>query len=217
MTGGTEIERQLGEVYAVIEGYYSGKISRHGAMPRGVDWESEIAQEHRFAQLLALCNFSRAFSLNDIGCGYGALNGYLAKHHADTQIDYLGIDLSAAMIRHAKPLWRNRARTNFLVARASPRVADYSVASGIFNVKLDQPTERWERFVARTLADMHRASRIGFAVNFLAPQARGAESPSELYRTPPGPWLQHCRREFGWSADLLRGYGLREFTLVARR
>ena len=85
---------------------------------------------------------SQPFSLNDIGCGYGALLSYLKKRHRRASIDYLGVDLSAAMITHAKRLFGDRPLTTFEAACHGTRVADYSVASGIFNVKLDQPRTR---------------------------------------------------------------------------
>ena len=131
-------------------------------------------------------------------------------------IDYLGTDLSPAMIRHAKRRWR-RPGVRFVVAGASPRLADYSLASGVFNVRLDQPDDIWERFVACTLADLSRTSRRGFAVNFMAPEAPGRRAAAELYRTPPAPWVRYCERELRCSVEVRRGYGLREFTLLARK
>ncbi|HEV2547719.1 MAG TPA: class I SAM-dependent methyltransferase [Stellaceae bacterium] len=206
--------QHLEQVYGVIEAYYTGKVSTHGAVPRGVDWESSAAQELRFAQLLEVCDFSHAFSLNDVGCGYGALLEFLPSFRADTRVDYLGIDISAAMIRHARRLRRKRRRGSFVVADASPRIADYSIASGLFNVKLDQPTALWESFIANTMASMHKTSRRGFAVNFLTLQAAKRAPQHELYRTSPQPWIKLCEREFGLSVKKLQGYGLREFTLL---
>ena len=99
----------------------------------------------------------------------------------------------------------------------SPRVADYSVASGIMNVKLDTPRDRWEVFVAATLRSMYHTSRQGFAVNFMAEGAAGKASPEQLYRTSPDVWLQYCESELGCAVEILNGYGMREFTLLARR
>lgn len=212
-----EREPSLEALYAAVEAYYSLKIALYGATHRGVDWESDAAQALRFAQLLRLCDFARAFSLNDIGCGYGALLGFLATAHAGAEVDYLGVDLSPAMVRQAQEMWRSRSPARFAVDKRGPRVADYSIASGIFNVKLDQPIPLWERFIASTLADMHRSSRKGFAVNFLLAEGTGPASPPQLYRTRPEPWISHCEDVLGASAELLGGYGLSEFTLLIRR
>jgi SAM-dependent methyltransferase len=213
----SDSDRLLAEVRASIESYYTRKVSKHGATPLGVDWSCLPSQELRFVQLLKLCNFSAPCSLNDVGCGYGALLAYLARYHAGAHVDYLGIDLSPKMVRHAKRLWRNRSRTKFIVGNVSPRVADYSVASGIFNVKLDQPVDRWERFIAQTLTDMHKCSRHGFAVNFMAPRASTHAPQLELYRTSAEPWMRYCEEELGSAVELLSAYGLREFTLLVRK
>jgi hypothetical protein len=94
----------------------------------------------------------------------------------------------------------------------SPRVADYSIASGIFNVKLEHSIERWERLIASTLDDLNATSRLGFAVNLLEPIQ--IQVP-ELYRTPPEPWIRYCEK-LG-STKVLSGYGLGEFTLCVSK
>ncbi len=166
-------------------------------------------------QLLRLCDFSAPFSLNDVGCGYGALLAFLSRRHKGKKISYLGLDLSAAMITQAQQLWRKRGDAEFVVASASPRVADYSMASGIFNVKLNHSDALWTQFIETTLAAMHTTSRLGFAVNFLAPLAGGVGAP-ELYRVAPGFWTTYCEREFGAEVQVLDNYGMREYTLLVR-
>ena len=213
---GPGAERRLAEVYAGIERYYSARVTKYGATPPGVDWTCIPTQELRFVQLLKLCDFAQPFSLNDVGCGYGALLAYLARRHARAHIDYLGIDLSAAMIRRARRLWRNRDRASFIVADDSLPIADYSVASGIFNVILDQPVKLWQHFIATTLGRMHSTSRLGFAVNFMTRPARGQATRPGLYRISPEPWIHYCEQKLGSKVELLTDYGLREFTLLVR-
>lgn len=199
-----------------IDRYYSGKVARHGATPEGVDWTCEPTQQLRFVQLLRVCDFAAPFSLNDLGCGWGALLGFLRKRHRATRVDYLGIDLSAAMIDSARNAWPARKHVDFVAGHGCPRVADYSVASGLFNVRIEQPLELWERFVAETLRDLAAHSRRGFAANFLAVLPAGVAGKPELYRTRPEPWIDFCRRELGAGAQLLDAYGMREFTLLVR-
>ena len=217
MTGRLSADHPLAALYAGIDRYYSHKVNLHGPTPAGVDWPCLPTQELRFEQLLRVCGGQAPFSLNDIGCGYGALLAFLARHKHAAHIDYLGVDLSAAMVAQARLLWRKRPLTEFLAGNASPRVADYSIASGIFNVKLNQPRALWETFIARTLADMHRSSRVGFAVNFLAPLAQGEAGPQELYRAMPEHWQRHCEDALGARVEVVQSYGLpEEYTLLAR-
>ena len=98
-----------------IAAYYTNKLLRYGPTPHGVDWTCSATQELWFVQLMKLCDFTKAFSLNDMGCGYGALLAYLAKRHAGTAIDYLGVDVSLAMI--FKLAVRGVTRTSYICAR----------------------------------------------------------------------------------------------------
>jgi SAM-dependent methyltransferase len=200
-----------------VEQYYTHKIMTHGATPLGVDWSCVPTQEMRFVQLLKLCDFASPVTLNDIGCGYGALLAFLAKRYRRKTIDYLGVDLSVAMIKQARQLWSQRALTAFAIAGARPRVADYSLASGTFNVKLTQPVEVWEQFVATTLTDMHTTSLRGFAVNFLAPLPVDMAQIPELYRVSPSVWSAYCEQTFGAKVEVVEGYGMREYTLLVRK
>jgi SAM-dependent methyltransferase len=207
---------ELDAVRADIAAYYSAKIMKFGATPPGVDWSCQPTQELRFVQILKLCDFGSAFSLNDVGCGYGALIAYLDRRHFDCAVDYAGVDLSQAMIRRARRLWR-RPNVLFSQGHCSPRIADYSVASGIFNVQLNQPRSSWERFIAETLDQMYRTSRRGFAVNFVKAPAGCNPECSGLYSTEPQRWARYCAEQFGAITEILESYGLREFTLIVRR
>lgn len=205
----------LESVRRSIERYYTVRILEHGPTALGVDWSSVAAQHLRFAQLVKLIDFSRPLSLNDVGCGYGALIAFLVRRHRGASIDYRGCDLSAGMIDAARRRWRRRAGARFVVGAETGEIADYAVASGIFNVNLEHGLAEWERFVAATLASMGRSARIGFAVNFMAPpDAVPVAKP--LYRVPAERWIGFCRA-LGFEAQIVEGYGLREYTLLLRR
>lgn len=211
-------EAGLQGVHESIRNYYTGTIRAHGATPRGVDWESLATQQLRFVQLLKICDWRAPLSLNDLGCGYGALLTLIAERYPATAVDYLGIDLSPAMVAAAKRRWQARKSTAFEVASQGTRIADYSVASGIFNVRLDQPLETWRHYVRATLQQLHATSRAGFAVNFLAYSA-AAESgfAPELFATDAHEWAAFCRARFGANVEIINSYGMREFTLLVRR
>lgn len=207
----------LGRLHADISRYYSAKVAAHGATPAGADWVCAPTQELRFVQLLRVCEFEAPLSLNDLGCGYGALLGFLRKRHRGRKIDYLGIDLSPTMVDLARQKWRRHVRATFTVGSQSARVADYSVASGLFNVQQDQPRALWTRFVKDCLANLYATSTKGFAVNFLAPLPPDMTPKAGLYRPDPCIWIDHCIRTFGHEPELVTDYGLCEFTLLVRR
>src|SRR5438045_3337008 len=88
------------ELLRRVADYYTAKISEHGPVPRGVDWNSTDSQELRFEQLSRLCDSGKQFSINDYGCGYGMLARFLdARGHEFT---YFGFDISDLMLTHAR-------------------------------------------------------------------------------------------------------------------
>ena len=211
----------MDELLGQVADYYSKKVLTHGATPPGVDWSCVPTQEMRFVQLFKVCEFDGPITLNDIGCGYGALLAFIGKRYRRKTIDYLGIDLSVEMIARARKRWKKRLTepglTAFEVGSSGFRSAHYGVASGVFNVKLNQPVALWEQMIAQTLNNMHASSQRGFAVNFLAPMLSGAEQIPELYRVPADVWRKYCEQTLGANVDLVEGYGLREYTLLVRK
>jgi SAM-dependent methyltransferase len=204
------------ELRASVCSYYSAKLARHGPTPLGVDWPNAISQQLRFVQLLKLCDFSAPFSLNDFGCGYGALLEFLDLRHPGARIAYHGIDISPSMVDAARRCWENNPHATFVVGARCAQDADYALASGIFNVRLGHPVAAWESYVEQILADLDGSSRIGFAVNFMLPHDdRPAED--ELYRTAPERWIDFCRLGLGRDVQAVTDYGLREFTLLVHR
>ena len=202
---------------AAVARYYGERLRRFGPTPPGVDWPHRLNQELRFVPLLKGCDFSQPRSLNDVGCGYGALRAFLSRRHRQAQIDYLGTDVAAPMIAAARRRWRHRADCAFDLAAGATRVADYSVASGIFNVQLDCPLADWEALVARTLDNFLAHSRLGYAVNFIDPPAPGQAPSPQLYRPPAERWLEHlaCHQP-QCAVTVLRDDGLPEYTLLVQ-
>src|SRR5258707_14139343 len=95
-----------------VESYYSKKIAVHGATARGVDWNSPESQRLRFVQLLKLTDHGQPFTINDYGCGYGALADYLKdKAYA---FQYCGFDISPRMIAKAAELHTGMQEVTFV-------------------------------------------------------------------------------------------------------
>jgi SAM-dependent methyltransferase len=207
---------ELDSIFGSVETYYSGKLAKYGASPLGVDWSCQATQWLRFVQLLKICRFDTAVSLNDLGCGYGELATFLRQRYPEASVDYLGTDLSPAMVLRARRRHRGDRSTRFVVGRTCGRQADYSVASGIMNVQLGFPLPLWEGFVRNVLQDMYRNSLRGFAVNFCASR-RPDLLADELYCSEPDPWVRYCEAEFGCSVEVVGDYGLREYSLLVRR
>jgi len=198
-----------------VQRYYSEKVAEHGPTAKGVDWNDAASQELRFEQLLKVCDPAAPFALNDYGCGYGALATYLEeRNYAFT---YTGFDISAEMLAQARELLRDSARCRFVASDDELEEADYTVASGIFNVKLDAPDDAWERHSLETLSRLNKLSVRGFAFNMLTSYSDADRMRPDLYYADPRVLFDHCKRNFSRWVALLHDYGLYEFTIVVRK
>lgn len=202
-------------LHSEVRRYYTQKITAHGPTPLGVDWSCAMTQGLRFHQLLKIWEeATEPVSLNDFGCGYGALLQYLQGRSANAAIDYLGVDISELMIAKARQLHPGAA---FVPGHRNPRTADYSLASGVFNVKLGIAKRQWTAYVRQTLRHLWATSRAGFAVNFLAPRPPHLAVAAALYRPWPDEWVSFCTDRLGAQVRLLADYGLGEYTLLVKR
>ena len=196
--------------------YYSNKVLTHGATPRGADWNSAEGQQLRFNTLLRILPASsEPTNLDDYGCGYGALFDYLRSSIHQT-VDYLGLDVSAAMIAEAHACHpMDTARFNH--GSASPRRADFAVASGIFNVRLKTAVGDWEKHIADTLDAMHAGTVRGFAFNCLTSYSDPPKRQEHLYYGDPCFYFDLCKQRYAHNVALLHDYGLYEFTILVRK
>jgi SAM-dependent methyltransferase len=166
----------------------------------------------RFDQLLRVADRETGrFSLNDFGCGYGALVPYLQRRGLD--VAYRGFDLSASMLEHAR---REYPDVTFVGTEGELERADYTVASGIFNVKMDVASEDWREYVITTLGAIARLSAKGFAFNMLTCYSDPGKMREDLYYGDPRFFFDHCKREYSRDVALLHDYGLYEFTTIVR-
>lgn len=195
--------------------YYSDKLSEHGQSPRGVDWNGEESQILRFEQLCKIVENSQEFSINDLGCGYGALYAYLSQQFE--QVIYTGIDVSEDMIKAAVQRYQDVTQTRFIFSHEPDKTADYSVASGIFNVRLGRSDAEWFAYLETTLDMLNRTSRKGFSFNCLTSYSDTDKKRDYLYYADPCALFDLCKRKYSRNVALLHDYGLYEFTILVRK
>ena len=197
-----------------VAGYYTRKVDEWGPTPQGVDWNSRESHEIRFEQLLKVCGTSAHFSINDFGCGYGALYDYMTEQGYD--FEYHGYDLSESMIEKAHTLYKDVRDCRF-TQRDILDEADYTVASGVFNVKMDVDTQEWERYVLEVLERIDQSSRKGFAFNILTQYSDPEYMKDHLYYPDPCFYFDYCKKNFSKHVALLHDYPLYEFSILVRK
>jgi len=205
------------EIYKTINSYYTGKVSKYGAQPEGVDWNGRESQYIRFRQLAKIIGFDGRFTINDLGCGYGELISFLESF--DNQFTYMGYDLSSAMIAEAKMKYPAVSNIEFFTVNdaAEMKLADYTVASGIFNTKRHHDVREWQEYIRYTLRCMDKSSKKGFAYNVLTKYSDPGKMKKELYYADPCYWFDFCKTEFSSNVALLHDYDLFEFSILVRK
>jgi SAM-dependent methyltransferase len=197
-----------------VASYYSGKVREHGPSARGVDWNGEESQRLRFQQLMTVAGDDEHFSLNDYGSGYGALAAYIDE--AGLDVAYTGFDVSQAMLDSAHDLFGERAGRRFVGDAGELEPADYTVASGVFNVKLDTPDAAWHEYVEGIVRRLAALSRKGLAFNMLTSYSDADRMRPDLHYADPLAWFDWCKRNLSRHVALLHDYGLYEFTIIVR-
>ncbi len=203
------------EFLAEVARHYAGMIQTYGPTPRGVDWNSSESQALRFDQLLTICDAREPFAINDYGCGYGALIEHLSKR--GYAFEYFGFDICAPMVTQAARLHSGLRHCRFVSDESSLPIADYTLASGTFNVKLNNDPEIWRDHVLRSLAVMYAHSNRGVAFNLLTSYADPQRMRSDLFYADPLVFFDYCKKTFSRFVTLIHDYDLYEFTILVRR
>jgi SAM-dependent methyltransferase len=193
--------------------YYHQK----GALPdasQHVGWKNQWAQEIRFAQLLKVIDSDvNSFSINDLGCGKGALAPFLNKL-VSASFRYNGYDLLDSMIAEAKRETQLSQAHFFTIANSLDMAqADYTVASGIFNLKYHSNDDDWLKYIHSTIEVMWRKSDRGIAFNCLTDLSDLSHRKPELFYSNPGAILNFCAK-FTRHFALLHNYQEYDFTVL---
>jgi SAM-dependent methyltransferase len=199
-----DIERRVAD-------YYAAKLREHGPTHQGVDWNSADSQRLRFAQFMPILSVGKPVSVLDWGCGYGALAEYLEAQEVELTA-YTGYDVSEEMVATA----RERSRWTFTAAREELAPADVSVASGVFNVRVDIDEQSWRAYTLDTIGELASLSRRALAFNMLTSYSDADRMTDRLYYGDPTFYFDWCKRHLSRNVALLHDYGLYEFTILVR-
>lgn len=173
-----------------VKAHYERKMAQ-GQRPEGVDWGSAAAQDDRLKALALLVSAEdKPYSLNDWGCGYRrALNFFSPEK-------YYGYDLNA---------WDEAT----IIADAPSYMADYTIASGTFNVI---GFRWWEPYVIDCIKTMDNMSRKGFGFNLL--HNRSDRQKTGLFYTDPAWAIKHLPKG---RVSILEYYSPWDFTILVNK
>ena len=204
------------ELLVNVAKLYSDNVKTFGATARSAGWKDEASQRLRFQKLLEVIKGGKGtgLTINDLGCGYGAFYQYLRTESSLKISRYYGYDISEEMLALARRSIKGKSAI-FINSEQILYEADYSFASGIFNVKLDIEDSLWEHYIKETLFNMNEKSIKGFAFNALTTYVDYKES--HLYYADPLFPFDFCKKNFSKKVSLLHDYGLYEWTIIVKR
>jgi SAM-dependent methyltransferase len=188
--------------------YYDGAISLFGASPKGVS----ITDDHHAVSLEVMRDFLPArggeWTVNDLGCGYGALFGMIRDRLEPYGVRYHGFDISPRMLAKARERYGADPRAVFALSSIPLWTADYSIAVGTFNLNFECDPEDWMTYLKAQILLLAKRSRIAFSFNALLPEH------GMLFRLRPEQITQFIRERISENIDVLTGYSrTREWTV----
>lgn len=205
----------MSNIHENIDNYYTQKINTHGATPKGVDWNGEDSQTVRFEQLSKIITKDN-FTISDVGCGYGKYCDYLESTYK--AYNYNGYDLSQDMILNAKELYKKDNISFFHIDKLDDiKRTDYSIASGIFSVKMQHNEAQWLSYILDTLEKINQKSENGFSFNMLTKYSDKEYMRDDLYYADPLFFFDYCKRNFSINISLNHDYDLYEFTILVKK
>ena len=156
-----------------VKDHYQKCYERHGRTFRGMGWKDYDAQYMRFEALSDLFRKDRG-SVNDWGCGDGAFSWWCHR--------YTGYDISE----------RDVPRGKFVLSDKPTEIADYTVASGLFNVRKEHSEAEWWDYICESIKVMSETSRKGFGFNILSIWCDRKDP--ELFYARPFDVINQCQR-----------------------
>ena len=201
------------KILSKINKYYTEKVTVYGDSSEGVDWNSKESHFLRFDQLTKVLPKHLNFSLMDYGCGFGSLIEFLVENNF--KFNYTGYDISQEMINKAKGIYSSKNIS--FDSKLNGDKYEYTIANGIFNVKLDSTNQGWQKYIEEILREIDEISEKGFSFNILTSYSDDEYKKDYLFYANPLYFFDFCKIHFSNNVALLHDYDLYEFTIIVKK
>ena len=198
-----------------ISKVFSHRIRTFGDVPAGVLWKNSESQKLRFEVLAGILDDlppSAPVTINDFGCGYGAMYDFLRDLPSMAKITYSGYDISKEMVNTASQR-NNDRRATFIEASKIDTPADFTFVSGTFNLNLDVDDGPWNTYVKSTLKQLWVMSDKGLAFNML--DKNHPDQEIGLFYANAEEYIDFCRT-LSPDVTIIDNYPLDEWTIFIR-
>lgn len=204
-----------------LQDHYERRLREAGATPQGVDWPDGRGLEARFATQLGVLDAVPAGGepplLLDLGCGPGLLLDYLNVTGRLSDVRYLGVDISPAMVAAARARWPEHSfEVRDVVAHPlEPESVDVAIMNGVLTERQGIPRERMVDLAEGIVAAVFRAARYGVAFNAMSKHVDWERD--DLFHWGFDEVAAFLKRDVTRHMAFRADYGLYEFTAFAWR
>ena len=197
-----------------VRDLYSKNLKKHGVSSKSVGWPNSSDHKLRFEKLFTNVNLNNISSLNDLGAGYGSALDYILSQNYKLKT-YYAYDISAEMLECIDLVKYPDIDIQKIQEPKTETEADFTIASGIFNVKFSENDEAWMQYILKTLENMNHFSKYGFSFNVLTSYVDFKRD--HLYYADPCFFFDYCKKNFSRWVSLYHDYPLWEWTIVVRK
>jgi SAM-dependent methyltransferase len=210
-------KEKTAEMLKPIEDCFNWSMKRYGPTHRAVAWRDAKRQIRRFQIFTGLLHYDTSrndISINDLGCGYGAMFKSLKDLPQFSDGTYFGYDISDEMLSAARKEVQD-PRCIFIKSHVATEKADYSFVSGTYNMRMNSSNEEWLTYVKMNLEQLWTKTRIGLGFNML-----NIESPlrdKTLFYADPFDFINFCKNHLSEKVSLSKILNPNEFVIFIRK
>jgi SAM-dependent methyltransferase len=198
-----------------LKGHYRKQLAEHRDTARSVSWGTVDVANRNFAAIAQVFTHeTKPFTVYEIGCGVGAMADFLSSNVPLAH--YRGCDIMPEMIERAKERDPNLpVEVRDVLVSPPPEQYDYVLISGLFNLRMNNEPQAWERFVEAMLTAAYAIARKGLASNFLTSHVEWRRQLG--YYQDPASVLDFAMRKLSRFCELRHAYYPWEFALLVYR
>lgn len=211
-----DLPNDIGQLLEFVSRVYTYRINECGPVANGVFWKDADGQVLRLELLLQTVageDLNGPITINDLGCGYGALFDLIKDEPMMRGGHYIGYDISPEMIDAAKA-HHDDERAAFIVSPVATEVADYSFVSGTYNMSMGSNPALWTHYIKTSLDMLWKKTTKVMAFNLL--DEATPNKLDDLYYAERRTFLEHALT-LSPDVEIIDDYPLNEFTIIVRR
>lgn len=200
-----------------VRNIFTKSIKVYGPNNKAVAWFDAERMQRRFqifAGLLAYADGDQGVTVNDLGCGYGAMFEAFKDLEALRNGRYFGYDISTEMIASCRSRITD-PRAEFSVSHVAKRTADYSFVSGTYNMKMAAGDDEWLGYVEENLKHLWSKTRRALGFNMLDANHPGTQK--TLYFADPKYIFNFCKTHLSDNVRLIDRLAPKEFVIFVMR